>query len=152
MGCCGNKAGCNEKTGVDMPHRDSLLITSESFTTILQQIANAGLEAGKIFRRFDIKSIDLQQLAKQVADLAVENAYLRSVVNLFAPTDVCVKGTEVEISFGPRHSYKLVIPLTTHNTRRELAKQLRRAADKLDKEPKQNDAQTLFSFVETAAN
>lgn len=155
MGCCGNKAGCkNNVEAQSLPTQDFLgAFTSASagFITALQEIATAGLNAGTLFRALNIKNAALEQLAKQVTDLAVENAYFKSVLNLFTPMDIHVSDSTFEFNFGPKNAYSLKLAVTSKNSRREIAKQLRAAADKLEAElsadPSPN--QQFFPFVET---
>lgn len=158
MGCCENKAGCKksaEPENFTAPPAElwvSGLHTLNVFVNELQELATAGLHAGKIFRRLDLQNESLMQLAKRVADLAIENAYFKSVLNLFTPADLRVQPSTLEINFGPQHQYQLTLPVTCHNSRCEIIRQLRNAADKLEAElgsQKQtvNPAQQTFSFV-----
>lgn len=165
MGCCGNKAGCGraqqeqkEIEAIKFPSQDfldTLQNVSAEFMSKLQEIAFAGLRAGRIFCGLNIQNAALAQLAKQITDLAVENAYLKDVLNLFSPMDFGVADSEVEIKFGPKHSYSLKIPVTDRNSRRDIAKQFRVAADKLEAELNQpatvNPAQKLFPFEDMSA-
>lgn len=158
MGCCGNKTACKKNTepenftGTSQELWVGGLHTLNVFITGLQELAAAGLHAGKIFRRLDLQNETLSQLAKRVADLAIENAYFKSVLNLFTPVDFTVKNSTLEINFGPQHAYRLVLSVTSHNSRREIIRQLRDAADQLEAElvePKQSahTDQQMFSFI-----
>jgi hypothetical protein len=158
MGCCGSKAGCKKTaepeklTTLPTELWFGGLYTLNMFINGLQELTTAGLHAGKIFRRLDLQNDTLTQLAKRVADLAIENAYFKSVLNLFTPADLAVKDSTLEINFGPHRQYQLTLPVTSHNSRREIIRQLRDAADKLEAElakPKQtvNSAQQVFSFI-----
>jgi hypothetical protein len=160
MGCCGNKAGCKktaEPENFTAPPAELWvggLHTLNVFVNELQELVSAGINAGKIFRGLDLQNEALTQLAKRVADLAIENAYFKSVLNLFTPADLRVQHSTLEINFGPQHQYQLTLPVTCHNSRREIIRQLRDAADKLEAEmdrQKQtaNTAQQTFSFVST---
>lgn len=158
MGCCGNKGGCKKTaepgklTTLPTELWFGGLYTLNMFINGLQELTTAGLHANKIFRRLDLQNETLTQLAKRVADLAIENAYFKSVLNLFTPVDFTVKNSTLEVNFGPQHAYKLMLSVTSHNSRREIIRQLRDAADKLEAElvtQKQpvNTAQQLFSFI-----
>lgn len=54
-----------------------------------------------------------------------------------------------EIKFGPDNAYNLWIPVATHHDRKELAAQLRAAADRLDAPVryKSNSAQKMLPFL-----
>ena len=156
MGCCGNKSGCKSNAEPEQfkfpSHEilDTLQNVSSDFIVKLQEIAFAGVRAGRLFCGLDIKNVALAQLAKQISVLAVENAYLKTVLNLFSPMDIGVTDSTVEVRFGPSDSYKLTIPVTQKNSRREMAKQLRAVADKLETELDQkisNHDQTFLPFV-----
>lgn len=161
MGCCGNKGGCNrppEKAELNLRPQeilDSLQDAGASFIVTLQEIATAGINAGRVFRGLSVKNAVLQQLAKQIADLAIENAYFKSVLNLFAPMDIGVTDSLLEFRFGPNHIYSLQIPVTQKNSRLEIAKQLRDAAAKLEAEidnKKENlPGQKLFPFIDATS-
>lgn len=163
MGCCGNKAGCKrtqqEIEELKFPAHDildTLQTVSAEFMTKLQEIAFAGIRAGSIFRNLNIQNAALAQLAKQITDMAIENAYLRDVLNLFSPMDIGVERSELEIKFGPKHSYSLKVPVTDNNSRQEIIKQLRLAADKLETELKPDTIavdsdQKLLPFVDPTA-
>lgn len=136
MGCCGKDGGCkrnSEAEAFTFPTPDVIGMGAEVLTK-LQEIASAGLRAGRIFSSLDVKNTSLAQLAKQISDLAVENAYLKSVLNLFSPMDIGVTDSVFELRFGPRNSFNLKIPVTENNSRRDIARQLRDAAAKLEKE------------------
>jgi hypothetical protein len=161
MGCCGNKTECQQKqhtNATNVPRHeivDALSGVSVSLVTTLYELASSGLDASKILRGLDIKNTALEQLAKQIADLAVENAYFKSVLNLFTPCDVNVADSEIEIHFGPKNTYTLKMPVTSHNSRKEIAKQFRAAANKLEAElktakPVYNPFQQLFPFFGSA--
>lgn len=162
MGCCSGKGACNRKADVEpaTPAAQELFSSLPALgmdaISKLQEIATAGLRAGTILRQMllnlDIKNTSLQQLAKQISDLAVENAYLKSVLKLFSPADFRVTNSSFEICFGPDNKYNLTIPVTHKNSRAQIAKQLRAAADKLEAELKPQDVavhpnQTLFPFA-----
>jgi hypothetical protein len=158
MGCCGNKAGCKKSSdtqSLNAPTPEIMaagLYTLNLFVSGVKELTAAGLQAGKIFRRLNLQNDTLTQLAKSVADLAVENAYLKSILNLFTPADFKIKDSTLEINFGPQHLYSLTLPVTSHNSRTEIIRRLRAAADKLEAEitkPRQpvNTAQRTFSFV-----
>lgn len=163
MGCCGNNAGCKrasqETEELKFPAHDildTLQNVSAEFMTKLQEIAFAGIRAGSIFRNLNIQNAALSQLAKQITDMAIENAYLKDVLNLFSPMDIGVGTSEIEIKFGPKHSYSLKVPVTDNNSRREIVKQLRLSADKLEAElkpqiPTVDSDQKLFPFVDPTA-
>jgi hypothetical protein len=158
MGCCGNKSGCNRTSEpAELNFRpqeifDSLQNVGAGFIGKLQELATSGINAGRVFRGIDIKNAVLQQLAKQIADLAIENAYFKSVINLFAPMDISVTDSEFELRFGPKNGYSLKIPVTHKNSRLEIAKQLRDAAAKLEAEvitgKPTNPDQKLFPFID----
>lgn len=161
MGCCSGKGTCNRKTDAEpatQPSQDFLsalpAVGAEAINT-LQEIASAGLRANTILRQmllhFGGKNMPLQKLAKQISDLATENAYLKSVLNLFSPADFYVADSSFDICFGPDGKYKLTIPVTNKNSRMQIAKQLRAAADKLENElqsqPADHPSQTFFPFA-----
>lgn len=156
MGCCGNKANCGRAQVTEelkFPSHDildTLQNVSAEFISKLYEIAVAGIHAGRVFRNLNIQNAALCQLAKQITDLAVENAYLKDVLNLFSPMDIGVDDSELEIKFGPKHTYSLKLPVTDRNSRREIAKQLRMAAEKLETELKpensSNSDQKLLPF------
>lgn len=156
MGCCGNKSGCNRPTkteNIKFPSRE-ILDAGVEFMSVLQEIASAGLRAGLVLSGVSIKNEALAQLAKQIGDLAAENAYLKTVLNLFSPMDIGVTDSTLEIHFGPNDAYTLTVPVTQRNSRREIAKQLRAAAEKLEAETADcpvvsSPMQTLFSFAST---
>jgi hypothetical protein len=153
MGCCGNKSGCNRPTkteNIKFPSRE-ILDAGVEFMSVLQEIASAGLRAGLVLSGVSIKNEALAQLAKQIGDLAAENAYLKTVLNLFSPMDIGVTDSTLEIHFGPNDAYTLTVPVTQRNSRREIAKQLRAAAEKLESEtfataPKFIQGQTFLPF------
>lgn len=158
MGCCGNKANCSRAPVAEElkfpPHDilDTLQNVSAEFIVKLHEIAVAGIHAGRVFRNLNIQNVALSRLAKQITDLAVENAYLKDVLNLFSPMDIGLNDSALEIKFGPKHNYSLVLPVTDRNSRREIAKQLRMAADKLEAELKPTDPanpdQKLLPFAQ----
>jgi hypothetical protein len=158
MGCCGGKPGCNrnpETTEFKFPQQeifDSLQSISADFIGKLQEVAAAGMDAGRLLRGVSIKNAVLERLARQIADLAIENAYFKSVLNLFAPMDIGVTDSEFELRFGPNHIYSLKISVTQKNSRLEIAKQLREAAAKLEAEVVDSSVngpdQKLFPFIE----
>lgn len=160
MGCCGGNQGCKrnpETAEFKFPQQeilDSLQNISADFIGKLQEVAVAGMDAGRLLRGVSIKNAVLEQLAKQIADLAIENAYFKSVLNLFAPMDIRVTDSVFELNFGPTHSYSLKIPVTQKNSRLEIAKQLRDAAAKLEAEVVDSSFnspdQKLFPFIDPA--
>lgn len=157
MGCCGNKAGCKRAT----EQYSEQIIAQETpddvtkFIAALQEIAGAGLRAGCVLRGLNIKTAVLVQLAKQISDLAVEHAYLKTVLNLFSPADLHVQPSALDIHFGPNDAYTLSLPVTRRNSRREIAKQLRAAAEKLEAElvgaQVTHPDQKVFPFVKSVA-
>lgn len=156
MGCCNNKAGCdkNNKMTDSMSFSLSGLSVEQTkeLMTGLSAIASAGLRAGIVLRNSMLQNPFIAKLAKQISDLAIENAYLKSVLNLFSPMDIGITGSDFVINFGPGQKYSLTLPLTDSNSRTEIAKQLRTAADKLEAElethkANRNPEQTLFPFA-----
>ena len=152
MACCNKQGGCS-KQEKELP-KDALL---ESLSGIsvdlvgkLLQVAAAGLRANTLLNQLGFADTKAGELAKRIADLAIENAYMRSVFNFMAPMDVKVTDSVFTINFGPNHGYALQIPVTSRNTRSEIAKQLRAAAEQLEIESgvAPLSDQKVFSFVE----
>jgi hypothetical protein len=148
MSCC-HKANC-KKQAACQPSEEFLgdVLNGEHLRGLLE-IARAGLQAGNIFRRFVFKSAALEQLAKQVADLAMENAYLKKITDLFLVTPVRVEPTDnrnMVLNFGAAANYQLIIPVNTDNDRKLLIKQLRAAADVLAAQETPDDKQSLLPF------
>lgn len=133
MACCGNKSTCN-KQPAELPAEEFLGSVSISADLVakLLQIATAGLSANTILRQFGFSDAKLETLAKRIADLAIENEYLRKVTDLFSPTVFDTTGGNITIAFGPKSEYVLNIPLTSKSDRSKIIKQLRAAADKLE--------------------
>lgn len=133
MACCGNKGACNKQTPT-LPTEEFLGSAgiSADLAAKLLQIAAAGLSANTILRRFGFADTALETLGKKIADLAIENEYLRKVTDLFSPTVFDTTGGNITIAFGPKSEYVLNIPLTSNSDRSKIIKQLRTAADKLD--------------------
>jgi len=136
MGCCSGKSSCEKR-------QEHLNMFAPNTATLgvdilgkLNEIIAAGINAGKIFRNMLIKNDAWEQLAKQITDLTIENAYMKSVFNLVAPLDTNVADSAFTLNFGPQHTYSIRIPVTTKHSRAELAKQLRFAADQLEAETK----------------
>lgn len=134
MGCCGKQSGC-AKQERDLP-KDELLESlsgvSVDLVSKLLQVAASGLRANTILREFGFTNTKVEELAKRIADLAVENEYLRKVTDLFSPVAFDTTGGNIEIAFGPRNEYTLRIPLTKKSDRSRIITQLRTAADKLE--------------------
>lgn len=153
MGCCGGKSCKQTQSEEQMNLSAGTVVNSlldSNFVATLNEIASAGIHAGKIFRSLSFKNPVIEKLVKQVTDLAIENAYMRSVFNFMAPMDVKVTDSVFTINFGPNHGYALQIPVTSRNTRSEIAKQLRAAAEQLEIESgvAPLSDQKVFSFVE----
>lgn len=133
MACCGNKTNCNKPA--NLPTEEllgSISGISADLAAKLLQIAAAGLSANTILRQFGFTDSKLEMLAKRIADLAVENEYLRKVTDLFSPVTFNTEAGNIEIFFGPRSEYALKVPLTTKSDRAKIIQQLRTAADKLE--------------------
>lgn len=133
MACCGNKSACN-KQQQELPTAEffnSVGISADLAAKLLQ-IAAAGLGANTLLRRFGFADARLETLAKRIADLAIENEYLRKVTDLFSPAVFDTTGGNVTIAFGPKSEYVLNIPLTSKSDRSKIIQQLRTAADKLE--------------------
>lgn len=133
MACCNKQGGCS-KQEKDLP-KDTLL---ESLSGIsvdlvgkLLQVAAAGLRANTILNQFGFADTKAGELAKRIADLAIENEYLRRVTDLYSPVSFNTTNAQIEIFFGPNNEYGLKVPLTSKCDRRRIITQLRTAADKL---------------------
>jgi len=150
MSCCGKNSGCAK--------RETALPTEEFFSTTdaiapiagkLLEIAAAGLRANTILRTFRFSNAELDKLAKRIADLAIENEYLRKVTDLFSPATFDVTGGEITIAFGPKNEYALKIPITNKCDRQKIITQLRTAADKLEiHDTAIEEAQKILPFAE----
>ena len=116
----------------------------------LLEIVEPGLQAGNVFRRFSFKNTPLEDLAKRISDLAIENAYLKKVTDLFSPVRVAIEPENAVIHFGPTGAYTLSIPVRTKNDRDTLSRQLRAAADMLDARPTADadPQQQVFPFAQ----
>jgi hypothetical protein len=134
MACCGKNDNCAKQTR-ELP-TDELLGAvsgiSVDLAAKLLQIAAGGLGANTLLREFVFPDTKLETLAKKIADLAIENEYLRKVTDLFSPVIFNTTKENIEISFGPADEYVLKIPLTTKNDRNRIITQLKTAADKLE--------------------
>jgi len=133
MACCGNTGACN-KQQKELPTEEFLgsVGISADLAAKLLEIATAGLRANTILRQFGFSDSRLEALGKRIADLAVENEYLRKVTDLFSPVVFDTTGGHITIAFGPKEEYALNIPLTGKSDRSKIIQQLRSAADKLE--------------------
>lgn len=132
MGCCGKQSECKREQ--NLPTEALFNVSPEivaPLATKLLDIAAAGLRANTILRQFKFSNPELDVLAKKIADLAIENEYLRKITDLFSPTRFNTESGNLEISFGPKNDYVLKIPLTTAHDREKIVTQLRAAADKV---------------------
>jgi hypothetical protein len=86
------------------------------------------------------------QLARTIAGIASENAYLKRILGIFNPATVLVESSYVVIQFGENNGYSLNIPAVTAGAKLKLADQLREAADKLQTEADADIAQTRLPF------
>jgi hypothetical protein len=152
MACCGKPSNCSTKKQEKELPADALL---ESFSGIsvdlaakLLTLAASGLKANTILRELGFSNTKVEALAKRIADLAIENEYLRKVTDLFSPTVFNTEGGNIEITFGPQNEYSLKIPLTTKHARQNIITQLRTAADKLEiANNEANDIQKVLPFL-----
>jgi hypothetical protein len=147
MGCCNKQGGCS-KQEKDLP-TDALLESlsglSADLVGKLLQVAAAGLKANTLLRQFGFTGTKAGELAKRIADLAIENEYLRSVLDLYSPVTFNAAASQVEIFFGPGNEYVLKIPLTSKSDRERIVTQLRAAADKLARV--EDSAETTQQFL-----
>lgn len=150
MACCGKSGGCNKQPH-DLPADNmfgSLTGLSADLVAKLLQVAAGGLRANTILRQFEFADKELSILGKQIADMAIENEYLKKVTNLFAPVSVTNTADSVEIFFGPRNEYLLKVPLGDKASRQNIAAQLRAAADKIETNVQPSvENQHVFPFV-----
>lgn len=134
MACC-NKQGDCSKQEKDLPTNallDSLSGISVELVGKLLQVAAAGLRANTILKQFGFADTKAGELAKRIADLAIENEYLKRVTDLYSPVTINTTTAQIEILFGPNNDHVLKIPLTSKSDCRRIITQLRAAADKLD--------------------
>ena len=133
MACCGNKGTCDKKAS-PLPTEEFLGVAgiNADLAAKLIQIAAGGLSANTILRQFGFADAGLEILGKKIADLAVENEYLRKVTDLFSPVVFDTTNGNITIAFGPKSEYVLNIPLTGKSDRSKIIRQLRTAADKLE--------------------
>lgn len=152
MGCCNKNSGCSKNIKYDDMPKEALFDSSTDLVAgvavKLLDIAAAGLRANTVFRQFNFSNPKLDALGKQIADLAIENAYLKSITDMFSPTVFNTVAGDIEISFGPKNEYSLKIPLPTKCSRQNIIKQLRSAADKLElKDATPEDLQRFLPFL-----
>lgn len=133
MACCNKQGGCS-KQEKELP-KDALL---ESLSGIsvdlvgkLLQVAAAGLRANTLLNQLGFADTKAGELAKRIADLAIENEFLRRVTDLYSPVTFNTSSAKIEIFFGPNNEYALNVPLTSKSDRIRIISQLRAAADKL---------------------
>jgi hypothetical protein len=143
MACCNKQSGCS-KQEKDLP-KDALLESlsglSVDLVGKLLQVAAAGLRANTILNQLGFADTKAGELAKRIADLAIENEYLRRVTDLYSPVAFNTTSAQIEIFFGPNAEYALKVPLTSKCDRHRIITQLRTAADKLalaDEAPETN--------------
>lgn len=149
MACCGNKGACN-KQQQELPAASFLgsVGISADLAAKLLQIATAGLSANTLLRQFGFSDSKLEALGKRIADLAIENEYLRKVTDLFSPAVFDTTGGNITIAFGPKSEYVLNIPLTEKSDRSKIIRQLRTAADKLELANKPDESpQKVLPFL-----
>jgi len=133
MGCCNKQTGCKQEQNLPKDMLlESLSGISVDLVGKLLQVAAGGLRANTILREFGFGNTKIDELAKRIADLAIENEYLRKVTDLFSPISFNTEGGNVEVTFGPQNEYVLKVPLTTKHDRKKIIAQLRAAAEKLE--------------------
>lgn len=152
MGCCGKQGGCKREQ--TLPTEALFNLPTELVGPLaakLLGIAAAGLRANAVFRQFDFSNPELAALAKKIADLAIENEYLRTITDLSRPVAINTPSDNLgnlEIAFGPKNAYVLKIPITTAHNREKIVTQLRVAADNVSGSAASGpSAQKVFSFL-----
>lgn len=128
MSCC-NRQNCAKQT-TDTP-AEPLLESVMGFDQItkLMEIARGGLEAGVRLHKTIIQNSAVRALAAQIADLAIENESLKSL--LHSPVRVDIAGETAQVSFGTEAEYTLLVPIKNATERRVLRQQLLHAAEAL---------------------
>ena len=145
MGCCSRQGGCKQEQNLPKDMLlDSLSGISVDLVGKLLQVATGGLRANTILREFGFGNTKIDELAKRIADLAVENEYLRKVTDLFSPISFNTEGGNVEVTFGPQNEYVLKVPLTTKHDRKKIIAQLHAAAEKLELANAEPDTEQKF--------
>lgn len=146
---------CKKACGGCSPETEPVMESFDGISALLE-IAASGFRAANVFRRFVFKDAALAALAKKIADMTIENRYLRDLVDfhdgLLAVFRADVKKASVSFSFGPRQQYNLQIPLLSPRDRVTVAAQLRAAADELTKHTRPVTAylpeQQAFPFLD----
>lgn len=95
---------------------------------------------------FVFNDIATTQLARTIAGIAAENAYLKRILGIFNPATVLTETSFVTIQFGENNSYSLNIPAVTAGAKLKLAEQFRAAADKLQVAADTDIAQIRLPF------
>lgn len=142
--CCAKENQAAAKTPAALP-TESLVLDSLLLSTVTKQL----IDIAKTGLNFTFDSPALVDLARTVATMSAENAYLKRIVSALqpAPETVAIGSETASITFGSANEYTLLVPITSPSHKQSLAATFTAAAEQLLAGTAPDRAQSVFPFT-----